>query len=415
MKRRLGIRTKIAAASALATVYLLSLLGSLGYNAILDATRDSQLTLLNERLDQLEVQLESGDSRLLESRQIDTSLLVIREGSEVPPELDGTIRVVRPHPDPEIVSIVGLADTTRIDSTFVTILTALWVSVTVVSLLVGAVAWLVVDRALSPVRRLILQAETNMKSDSLDSVTAPNGTDEISRLANTFNLMLNRLRDADVERRRFVSDASHELRTPLMVLGAEAEYASKSSPAESPKDYEALADVVLTQTDRLAHLVDGLLDLAALDEERPQPLEAVTVDYVVRQSNAALLEHELLDDEASTLIPDITRSLSNIVANARRHSDERVAITVQVDGETVRFIVDDDGPGIPVDERKLIFERFYRPDGHRNRQHGGAGLGLAIAHSEISQAQGSILIDDSHLGGARFSITVPISDQQNTL
>ena len=401
-----GIRFRIAVTAATVTVTLLSLVGALGYRALVDATRQSQIQLLNERLDEFEAQLVADDGLLVGRRQIDSSLRVVRSGSDLPPQFAETLQVVRTNPDPQIRAIVGVVDTGRIDATLATIRFALWTSVLVIGLLVGATAWMVVDRSLLPVRRLTRQAERNMASRSLEPLVVGDAHDEISQLANTFNAMLGRLRGADVDRRRFVSDASHELRTPLMVLQADAEFARTET---SDPETAEFALNVLGQTGRLTSLVEDLLTLASLDETETAPTDVVTVGQVLKRADATVLVEELSADAAALTIPDVSRAVGNVVSNAVRYKVERVRVTVESRGDGVRFLIDDDGPGVPPAEQDQIFRRFYRPDHDRNRSGGGAGLGLAIARAELLLAGGSVRLEDSSLGGARFVLDVPLA------
>lgn len=398
-----SIRTKIALAAALATVCLLSLVGALGFRQMVDATRQAQIDLLNEQLDAVERQLETDDRTVARST-INSSIRIVRAGGDLPPPVPGTLQVTRSHDSEDIHSIVGLADTTRIDATLSTIRVTLWISVAIIGLLVGLAAWLVVGRALAPVRTLTAQAEENMASRSMEPVSIEDGHGEIAQLATTFNTMLGRLRSADEDRRRFVSDASHELRTPLMVLGADAEYAIKHGGSDGE-----LAPSVLAQSKRLTSLVDDLLLLASLDETERTPLGIATVHEVVRSADVASLWTELDRSVGGLEVPDVSRSLSNIVANARRHAEDQVDVRVERQHQMVRFVVDDDGSGVPPDERDNIFRRFYRPDHDRNREGGGAGLGLAIARTEALRADGFVWVEDSPLGGARFVLAVPVS------
>lgn len=219
------IRTKVAAMATIATVVLLSIVSAFGYVALVNATRQSQIELLNERLDGVERQLADGDE-LAARLRLDFSLRVVRQGD--PPVLPapvGTLQVIRPIERSGVVAIVGLVSTRQIDQTLATVRTGLWVSVAMVGLLIGAAAWLAVDRALSPVRRLTEEARAIEANQSAQLLPVTASGDAITQLATTFNTMLTKLRAADSERRRFVSDASHELRTPLMVLSADAEYA----------------------------------------------------------------------------------------------------------------------------------------------------------------------------------------------
>ncbi len=402
-----GIRAKVAWVAAIATVCILSLVGTLGFRALVETTRNSQIELVNQRLDELELQLEAIDAPVLGSAQVGTSLRVVKEGSPLPPPIGQTLRVIRPHPDPEIGALVGIVDTARMDATLATIRTALWLSVATLGLLVGATAWFVVDRALAPVRQLTRQAVANIESETLESVQVSAARDDISDLADTFNTMLHKLRGADMQRRRFVSDASHELRTPLMVLGAEAEYALDHPPVTQAGTVP-LATSVLAQTERLTGLVDDLLSLATLDEAQTSVLEPASVSDLLAASGAEQFAEPLIAELGGTLVADVSRALGNVVSNASRHCRDRVDVQVERVGNTVEFTVDDDGPGIPQAEREHIFERFYRPDEDRGREGGGAGLGLAIAKAEALQAGGSIKANNNPNGGARIVLQVPV-------
>lgn len=396
------IRIRIAFVSALATIVVLSTISALGYVATVNATRNSQIDFLNEQIDGLVDRFAAGDDALAAQLQLDLSLRVIREGDPIPADGPATLQVVRESPLPGVDAIVGRVSTRQIDSTLESVRVGLWLSVFVIGMLVGAAAWVVVDRSLAPVRSLTKQARAIEANQSDQLLPEPATGDEIAELAATFNSMLRKLRLADSDRRRFVSDASHELRTPLMVLLADAEYALEhgADPAE-------LALSVQAQSERLTRLVDDLLTLAALDEEQVAAVETATVADVL----ASLATDPATRPSAAVAaltIPNVAHSIDNIVANAERHKTSAVAIDVMAADGTVVITVDDDGPGIPAGERDDIFARFYRPNPSRARSDGGAGLGLAIAHAEVSHAGGHITVADSPLGGARFQVVVPI-------
>jgi len=411
------IRFKVAAMAAVATVVLLSVVSALGFVALVDATRRSQVEQLEQRLDDLERQLASTDDEVTSRLRLDLSLRVIRRGEMPPQPQVGTLQVVRTIDDPEIVALVGRVSTQQIDQTLATVRTALWVSVLVIGFLVGGAAWLAVDRSLAPVRSLTAGARAIEADPSAELLAVTSSGDEIAILAATFNDLLTKLRLADADRRRFVSDASHELRTPLMVLSADAEYALEHG--DGAPETDELARSVLRQSDRLRTLVDDLLTLASLDEGSGsgsggggtvaiETMTPITVAEVLAAAGAETLTHQVPGDILDTTVPDVSRSLSNVVANAKRHTSTVVAVGVMADGETVTITVDDDGPGIAPGERSAIFERFYRPDNSRTRKGGGgAGLGLAIARTELASAGGTIAVGDSPIGGARFTITVP--------
>ncbi len=405
------LRIRVALTAAFATLAVLSLVSAFGYVAMVGAARDSQRDLLIERLDQLERRLQAGDE-LERSLQLDLSLQVVRSGQPVPEPRANVLQVVRPSNIEGIDALVGRVSTREIDQTLGTVRTALWISVLVVGLLVGSAAWFVVDRSLAPVRRLTARARAVEADPTLDLLPVAASGDEIAELADTFNSMLAKLRATDSERRRFVSDASHELRTPLMVLTAEAEYA-----LDGRGDIAELARSVLGQSERLTDLVDDLLTLASIDEgRRPDEAIAPVADVLARAGIGGSMNDGLVVDvdrvTARQPVPDISRAVANVVANARRHATSRIAVSARGGGEASEVItvtIDDDGPGVPHQERAEIFRRFYRPDDGRSRKHGGAGLGLAIAKAQINQIGGAITVEDGTLGGARFRITIPVA------
>ncbi len=396
------IRAKVAAVAALVTVALLSFLSAIGFVTMVNVMRNSQIDLLNERLNQVETRLFDQDAQLTSRSELGLDIRVVRRGEVMPPRRSGTIRIIREVQLPEVDALVATAPTRQIDETLQAIRTGLWVSVLVVGLLVGIAAWFAVDRALAPVRHLTRQARTIEADQSLQLLPVTASGNEISELAATFNSMLTKLRSADTERRRFVSDASHELRTPLMVLSADAEYAAEHGGATTD-----LAESVLSQSERLTTLVDDLLTLASLDETQSQTYEMVPVAEVLASAAASRFLSGADDDILSVEIPNVSRALANVVANARRHMAETMVVSIERNEQTLTFVIDDDGDGVPPDQRDHIFKRFYRPDGGRSRTDGGAGLGLAIARVELNMAAGSIEVGESPLGGAQFSLSVP--------
>jgi signal transduction histidine kinase len=287
----------------------------------------------------------------------------------------------------------------------------LTVSVPLVVLLVAAITWFVMGRALSPVARITAEVD-DITADRLDRrVPVPASGDEIAALAETMNAMLERLDAAASAQRRFVSDASHELRSPLATIRQHAELAQTHPEVTSMQD---LADVALDEGLRLQGLVDALLLLARLDEGAPSPDEPVDLDDLVLAEASRLRGAGITVDETGVgparvhgnpqLLGQLVRNLTD---NAARHARSRVAISLtQRDGRAV-LVVDDDGDGIPQAQRDRVFDRFVRLDDARDRDAGGSGLGLAIVRGVARAAHGAVTIDDAPLGGARFTVTLP--------
>lgn len=255
----------------------------------------------------------------------------------------------------------------------------------------GATTFVLSGRALRPVED-IRRRVADVESTQLGlRVPVPAARDEVARLAETMNDMLERLEDAASAQRRFISDASHELRSPLATIRTTLEVATA---------YPDLADrastdgVLLAETERLQALVADLLLLARTDEHGP-PLSRADVDVDdLCEQEVKRLQHLGVDVSARIAPARVTgdgeqlgRLLRNLVDNAARHAQCSVSLTCRVDGDAVEVDVQDDGAGIPPADRMRAFERFVRLDESRTRAAGGTGLGLAIA-AQVARAHG---------------------------
>ena len=297
--------------------------------------------------------------------------------------------------------------------TLATVATLLVIAVPALLLLVAVTTWLVTGRALRPVTRIRQEVE-GITAERLDHrVPVPDTADEIHSLAVTMNGMLDRLDAAATAQRRFVSDASHELRSPLATLRQHAELAQAHPEVTS---IDELAEVVAEEGLRLQGIVESLLLLARLDEGAAGSTEPVDLDDLalaeVRRLRAAGLDVDGSGIRAARTVGDprlLGQLLRNLADNAARHSNGRVAIGVESRPPHVVVTVEDDGAGIPPEERDRIFERFVRLDEARSRDAGGSGLGLAIAQGIATAAHGSIAVDASRWGGARFTVTLPLA------
>ncbi|WP_460794801.1 sensor histidine kinase [Microbacterium sp. GXF0217] len=313
--------------------------------------------------------------------------------------------------DQALVVAVSMEDDAE---TLATVTTLLAIAVPVLLILVTATTWLVVGRALRPVER-IRERVDDITADRLDQrVPVPETADEIAALAITMNGMLDRLDAAATAQRRFVSDASHELRSPLATIRQHAELAQAHPEVTS---IDELAEVVSAEGLRLQGIVESLLLLARLDEGVGTHDEAMDLDDValgeVRRLRAVGLEVDGSGIHAARVHGDprlLGQLLRNLADNAARHGRGRVAIGVTPSDRYVFVTVEDDGSGVPAEERERIFERFVRLDEARSRDAGGSGLGLAIARGIATSAHGALTVDDSRWGGARFVLTLPLRD-----
>ncbi|MFI6504962.1 ATP-binding protein [Nonomuraea typhae] len=242
---------------------------------------------------------------------------------------------------------------------------------------VALMTWLSVGRALRPVAAIRAKVADITARDLHQRVPVPRSGDEIAALATTVNATLDRLETAVDRHKGFVADAAHELRSPIATLRARLELAEPSELTE-----EALADVARLQT-----LAADLLLLARLDAG--EPLQAADLDLgqtaaeeavrVERRSEVALKLDIQPDVVVQGVHGHVGRLVTNLVSNAVRHAASAVEVRVRSEGGTAVLEVNDDGPGIPEEDREAVFGRFTRLDEARARDGGGAGLGLPIA------------------------------------
>ncbi|MFD9568498.1 ATP-binding protein [Streptomyces sp. NPDC059982] len=281
---------------------------------------------------------------------------------------------------------------------------------------VGLVTWRVTGRALRPVEAIRAEVAAISDRGLHRRVPVPPTRDEVARLAETVNTTLDRLESSGIRQRRFIADASHELRSPITVLRTQLEVALA---VRDPQLWPELIGGALEDVERLQQLASDLLLLARIDAA--QPVAAVRLDLgeVVGDAVAARLGDRVpvrsslaagVAVEGSGLW--LTRVVTNLLDNAQRFADGQVEVTLGVtggpDARTAVLEVRDDGPGIAPADRERVFERFARLDDARSRDHGGAGLGLAIARDLTAHHGGTLTAEDSPRG-ARLVVRLPVA------
>jgi signal transduction histidine kinase len=278
-------------------------------------------------------------------------------------------------------------------------------------------------RAMAPVTRLTDAARAIERTrDPSLRIPHPESEDEVSELAATLDSMLQALDDARSEteaalarQRQFVADASHELRTPLTSVLANLELLEIELEGEQR---EAAASA-LRSSRRMRRLVADLLLLARADAGRIAPHVPVDLSDVVAEA-AGELEPVAGDHRISVAAPrgaevegardELHRLTLNLLENALRHTDPGTAVeatVARVNGEVI-LAVEDDGPGIPLELRDKVFERFFRGAGDRS---GSSGLGLAIVRAVAGSHDGTVTLEEPLDGrGARFVVRLPARD-----
>ncbi len=286
-------------------------------------------------------------------------------------------------------------------------------------------AYLIGTTLTAPIRRSAEIAARIDGGDLSPRIQLPAGaSEELQVLAEALNHMLDRLATAFAAQREFVADASHELRTPLTVLRGQLDVLTggdRDDGSLSAAELERVQHLMEAEIARLTRLVDDLLLLVQSDRDdflRPAPVQ---LDELVTElwdglSLIAERDFEIGQLEPVTVYADpdrLAQALRNLARNAITQTQGPRGL-VRVDlarrgPETVRITVSDDGPGIPPELRKRVFERFYRTDTARTRAEGGAGLGLAIVEAIAEAHRGSVRVTESPAGGAAFALDLPIT------
>jgi signal transduction histidine kinase len=254
--------------------------------------------------------------------------------------------------------------------------------------------------------------------------------DEIGQLAACFNRMadtldetMEELRQADRMRRELVANVSHDLRSPLASIQGYLETVHMKDGALDPDERQRYVRTALRNAQRLSDLVGELFELSKLETEQvepsvePFPIAELVQDVVMQYQPQA--EEQRVDLQAT--LPErharveadiglVERALSNLIDNAIHYTPEGGRVRVRIDNEhrEVCVAVEDTGPGIPEDDLPHIFERFYRVDKSRDRDKGGAGLGLAIAKTILELHDRTLEVESTVGAGTTFRFRLPV-------
>jgi two-component system, OmpR family, sensor kinase len=315
---------------------------------------------------------------------------------------------------------------TPLHETNVTLDQLRWIELLVTCAVIASVLlfglWLI-TASLRPLRRIEETAAAIGEGDLSRRVQPDGGSTEIGRLGGALNAMLGQIEDAFAERsasearlRRFISDASHELRTPMAAVSAYAELFDRGA-RDRPDDLERSMTGIQRETRRMGLLVGDLLLLARLDQGRPLASAAVDLSALAADAVDAARVMEpgrplTLTSSPVTVTGDAERLrqvVDNLLANVRAHTPADAAATVRVrrEGSDAVLEVEDLGPGIDAERAEHVFERFYRGDPSRSRDHGGSGLGLAIVAAIVQAHGGSVELESLPGAGTTFRVRLP--------
>ncbi len=250
---------------------------------------------------------------------------------------------------------------------------------------------------------------------------AVKGTREIAQMGQALNFMCDELNELDEKRKNFVSDVSHELKTPMAGIKLLCDSLVEAENPDINTVREFLTDMS-EEIDRLTRLINRLLTLSRLDSGKDLSLSQVDIaalcEGVVRSLDKLALEQHIKlsfenNSQNGTMVTvdydKIYESVYNIVVNAIKYTPEGGNVCARLNcGQSECVIeVEDDGEGIPDNEKIKVFDRFYRLDNSRARDTGGTGLGLAITREAVLLHKGSIEVTDSPTGGSIFTIVLP--------
>jgi two-component system, OmpR family, sensor kinase len=309
----------------------------------------------------------------------------------------------------------------------------------VVVVLAGGIGYVLVRRSLQPLDGVAATATRIAAGDLSLRVQENRSSTEVEELSTSFNTMVTRIEEsfaaqqqsesqarASEERmRRFVADASHELRTPLTTIRGFAELIEEGA-AEDP---DLAVTRIQDEARRMGGLIDDLLLLARLDEQRPMSRERL--DLVDIATAAVSGARVTMPDRAIDVVVDteshipviagdegrLRQVVDNLLSNAHRYSPPGQPIVVRVStrsderGDWAVLDVTDEGPGLSPEDAERIFERLYRTDEARSRVHGGSGLGLAIVKSIVDAHGGEVFVETTPGLGSTFGFRLPPADQ----
>lgn len=278
----------------------------------------------------------------------------------------------------------------------------------------GFLAYYISGRALKPLNKLNGQIKNINAYNLSETLSVPPTNDEIAELTVTFNKMTGKLDDSFEMQRRFSASAAHELRTPLAVLQTKVDVFNKIK-THTTEEYDALISIIEKQTKSLRRLVSNLLDMTNMDDNEEQisiDAELIFEDIISELSSIAKDNNITLslDCDSSAIIGNIDllhRAFYNLVENAIKYNVDGGTVEIIVNKlskEQVQIKIKDTGIGISDEDKKKIFEPFYRVEKSRSRQMGGTGLGLSTVDSIIKKHNGTITVLDNEDGGTSFHV-----------
>ncbi|WP_054958637.1 HAMP domain-containing sensor histidine kinase [Paenibacillus dakarensis] len=287
----------------------------------------------------------------------------------------------------------------------------------------------ILRRTLQPLNQMVEAVKRTDAGNLTCHFPVNQGQQEIDRLAESFNGMLERLdhsfqaeRESKEQMRRFIADASHELRTPLTSIHGFLEVLLRGA-ANQPEQLEAALRSMHGESNRMKKLIEDLLLLAKLDRAPELQLQDTQMELLIKEMQPHL---EMMAGERQVSFhlekgihcvcdPDkFKQVVLNLFHNAVQHTDARkgnieISLSLSTSSQHVVLTVSDNGSGIPEEHLPHLFERFYRSDTSRSRKYGGSGLGLAITQSIVAAHGGTIEVESKPGEGSAFRVLIPFT------
>lgn len=287
-----------------------------------------------------------------------------------------------------------------------------YIALPILILLIAAGGYNVSRKAFIPLERMNKKAgEISAFNDLSNRVEIGKNEDEISRLGITLNKMLERLEKSFNNEKQFTQDASHELRTPISVILSQCEFSLEN--AKSKEDYIEALEVIQKQGNKMAALINELLNFTRLDNmQNEKKFEHINISELLDIVCDELIEINSKDISLKKNIEDniyadvnsslMARLYINIISNAYKYGKDLIEVNLYRSKDNVVFSVKDNGIGISEDDKEKIFKRFYRCDKSRSSEDGSMGLGLAMADYIAKYHSGAINVISTLGNGSTF-------------
>ena len=296
----------------------------------------------------------------------------------------------------------------------------------IISILVAMLSLVISIMATAPIGNFISVSKEFSKGN-FNVKAKEKGPLELVEMAKALNYMSAELNEYEQNRKKFVSDVSHELKTPLATIKLICDSIVTTDNPNHEMIQEFLGDLS-DEVDRLTRIVERLLTLTKMDSNQNN-ISATPVDFVVMvnaiirkltpnaENKNIVLYSDYSVESLSPMLLDYDKTweaIYNIVDNAIKYTPEGgyVKLGLELSGKNLLVKVEDNGPGIPDEDKEKIFERFYRLDDSRARETGGTGLGLAIAKEVVTLHGGKLYVEDAENGGSIFVMEFPYNSDE---